>query len=82
MRPALRAASNMPSTALNAVFSRNPLCACSLRVFGPGVALVGDRSSSGHADKTDDYSLQTDCILIGLAALTHFDFAINQFGPI
>jgi len=40
------------------------------------------RSSNSQADESDDCYFQTDEISLAFEALTHFDLAINQFGPI
>jgi len=40
------------------------------------------RSSNSQADESGDLYFQTDEIPLAFEALVHFDFAVNQFGPI
>jgi hypothetical protein len=51
------------------------------RNFGRKIGPVIIRSSAGQADESDDCRCQTDEVSFAFQALTHFDFAVTQFGP-
>jgi hypothetical protein len=63
-------------------FLAKPLTDVWFTKYGAKMELRKSRSSNSQADESNDFYFQTDEISLAFEALTHFDFAVNEFGPI